>query len=517
MLAAVACRSEPELRDALDRLTESGLVFRRGTPPHANYIFKHALVQDTAYGTLLRSQRQELHARIAGVIEERFPDLSAGQPEILAYHTSEAGFADKAARYWLQAGRIAASRSANVEASGHLIRGIEILSTLAETPDRQRQELTLQLALGPTLMSLTGYHTPGARIAYERARELAERLADDHARFAAIWGMWLSGAGRDRDKLLDDMFQIAAQLDDAGLLLQAHHSAWATRIWRGELLYCHDHVRKGLALYNKERHRDHALLYGGHDPAVCGKGQGGILLWLLGYPDQAAQSAREAIALADALGHMPSLAHSVWFAGCIHLMRRDVPSVLDCGERLLRLGDEHRLGFYRWIGAMLHGWSVVQLGHPAEGLSEMRPALDAYGASGSPMVRFFHAILAESELSAGSHDLAATALHDPRLSGLTETFWHSGILCIEAGILLAQSTDNHEGAQQLYLESIVVAREQQAKSLELRAAMSLARLWSDQGKRVEAYNVLAPVHGWFTEGFDTPDLRTARVLLDELG
>jgi hypothetical protein len=365
-------------------------------------------------------------------------------------------------------------------------------------------------------MSLSGYHTPGARIAYQRARQLAERLGDDYARFAAVWGMWLSGAGQDRDKLLDDMFQTAERLDDDGLLLQAHHSAWATRIWRGELVYCHDHVRKGLGLYSQEKHRDHALLYGGHDPAVCGKGQGGILLWLLGYPDQAAQSAQEGMALANALGHMPSLAHSVWFAGCIHLMRRDVPAVLDCGERLLRLGGEHRLGFYRWIGAMLHGWSLVQLGNPGEGLPEMRPALDAYGASGSTMIRFFHAILAESELATGSHDRAAAALHDPRLSGLTETFWRSGILCIEAGILLAQSTDNYEGAQQLYREAIVVAREQQAKSLELRAAIRLARLLSEQGKRIQARDVLVPVYGWFTEGFGTPDLTAARALLDEL-
>jgi predicted ATPase len=284
MLAAVARRSESELRDALDQLTEAGLVFRRGTPPRANYIFKHALVQDTAYGTLLRSQRQELHARIAGVIEERFPNLSTGQPEILAYHTSEAGFADKAASYWLQAGRIAASRSANVEASGHLLRGIEILGGLPETPERERQELTLQLALGPTLMSLSGYHTPGARIAYQRARQLAERLGDDYARFAAVWGMWLSGAGQDRDKLLDDMFQTAERLDDDGLLLQAHHSAWATRIWRGELVYCHDHVRKGLGLYSQEKHRDHVLLYGATIQRYAGKVRAGYFCGCLVIP-----------------------------------------------------------------------------------------------------------------------------------------------------------------------------------------------------------------------------------------
>ena len=482
-------------------------------------MFKHALVQDAAYSTLLRGQREEIHARIAGVIEERFPELSASQPEILAYHAGEAGFQLKAAHYWQQAGQIAASRSANAEASAHLMRGIQMLAGVAETPERDRQELTLQLGLGPALMSNRGYHVPGAQAAYQRARKLAERLGDDQGRFAAIWGMWLSGAatGEERYLLLDDMFQAARKLGDDALLLQAHHSAWATRIWRGELVVCHDHVRKGLSLYDQDRHRNHALLYGGHDPAVCGKGQGGVLQWLLGYPDQAVQSGQEGITLAEGLGHLPSLAHSLWFAGCIHLLRRDVSSVPDCGERLLVLGGEHGLGFYQSIGGILRGWSLIQLGNTAEGLTEMRRAVDAYGASGPTMIRFFHAILAEAELSAGNHDRAAAVLSDPRLSGLTEVFWQSVRLCIQAGILLTKSRDNWEAAKRLHYDAIAVAREQQAKSLELRAGISLARLLCREGDHTEARDLLAPIYGWFTEGFETPDLKDAKALLEELG
>jgi len=194
-----------------------------------------------------------------------------------------------------------------------------------------------------------------------------------------------------------------------------------------------------------------------------------------------------------------------------------VPAVLDCGDRLLKLGCEYKLGFYHWIGGILHGWSLVQLGNPAEGLSEMRPAVDAYGASGPTMLSFFHAILAETELSIGNHEGAAAALSNPRLSGLkTQTFWQSGILCVEARILLARSGNNWKMAQQHYCDAIAVAREQQAKSLELRAATSLASLWSRQGKRIEACDVLSPFYSWFTEGFETPDLRTARVLLEKL-
>jgi class 3 adenylate cyclase/predicted ATPase len=515
MLAAVYRHGEPELGNALTQLTEAGLVFCRGSPPHATYLFKHALVQDTAYGTLLRSQRQELHARILSMMEDRFPELATSQPEIMAYHSSEAGYEEKAASYFFKAGHNSASRSANAEASGHLTRGLENLARLPDTLGRLRQELAFQLALGPVLMSLSGYHAPGVHRAYQRAKELAEQLGDDRARFAALWGLWLSGTGR-RDELLEDMFRVAKDLNDNGLLLQAHHSAWATLIWRGELGPCRDHVRRGLALYDRKRHGDHALLYGGHDPGVCGKGQGGMLLWLLGHPDQAAQNAQEGMALARDLEHSPSLAHAYWFAGCIHLLRRDVPAVLDCGEYLLRLGAEHRLGFYRSIGGIFQGWSFVQLGRVAEGLAEMRPALDTYGATGPTMIRFLHAILAESELSAGNHEKAAAALNNPRLSGLIEVFWKAGILCIEAGILLAKSRDDRVNAEQRYVEALALARQQTAKSLELRVAMSLARFWSEEGKRVEAHDVLAPVYEWFKEGLDTPDLMDARALLEKL-
>src|ERR1700719_1282179 len=252
-------------------------------------------------------------------MEDRFPEWATSQPEIMAYHCGEAGYEEKAASYFVKAGHNSASRSANAEASGHLTRGLENLARLPETLERLRQELAFQLALGPVLMSLSGYHAPGVRRAYQRAKELAEQLGDDRARFAALWGLWLSGTGR-RNELLEDMFRVAKDLNDDGLLLQAHHSAWATLIWRGELGPCRDHVRRGLALYDRKRHGDHALLYGGHDPGVCGKGQGGMLLWLLGHPDQAAQSAQEGMALARDLEHLPSLAHAYWFAGCIHLL-----------------------------------------------------------------------------------------------------------------------------------------------------------------------------------------------------
>jgi len=330
LLTAVVRKPDAEFGSALDRLIASGLLFRQGAPPHATYLFKHALVQDTAYGSLLRGARHGLHGRIAGAIRTRFPELAERSPEILAHHLTEAGELDSAATYWLEAGRRAVRQSANVEAAAHLARGIAALGGLPQAPQRDRQELALQLVLGPALLSNRGFSNPDAKVAYRRAAELAERLDDDRARFAASWGLWINcqaeaawqtAEASDTDSFkilkrhLDALIEISERINDPELILQAHHSAWATYVRGGELTRTISHVREGLALYDPEKHRHHALTYGGHDPGVCGKGFNALVLWALGYPDQAAASASEGIALAEALGHMPSLLHSLWFAG----------------------------------------------------------------------------------------------------------------------------------------------------------------------------------------------------------
>ena len=321
LIAAVAGKPEAEVQAALDRLVAADLLSRQGSPPHATYLFKHALVQDAAYGTLLRGPRQALHARIAAATETGMPERVEREPELLAYHYAEAGQPDTAAGYWLAAGRLAARRSANSEAVAHLRRGIAALRGLPETVERNRLELALQLALGPALVSSRGFADAEASTGYQRAAELARRLGDDRDRFAATWGLWItiraksaSDHMRLRLQYLDEMVEAAERTGDAELLLQAHHSSWSTRIWNGEFASASAHVRSGLALYDPERHRHHALMYGGHDPGVCGNGQGAVALWALGWPDRAAQSARESIALGETLDHFPSLLHSLWFA-----------------------------------------------------------------------------------------------------------------------------------------------------------------------------------------------------------
>jgi predicted ATPase len=519
LLLAASQRGEAETRAALDGLVAAGLVFQRGTPPAAEYQFKHALIQDTAYGTLLRGPRRALHARIAAAIQEQSPRIVERSPEILAHHLTEAGELDSAAAYWLEAGRRASGQSANIEAAAHLARGIAGLSGLAETPERIRQELVLQLALGPMLLSTRGYGSPETRRAYRRAAELAARLGDDRAHFAATWGLWITthGGGReDEERLrhLGELVQIADRVADPELSLQAHHSAWATWVWGGEFVRSLDHVRQGIALYDPDKHRHHALMYGGHDPVVCGKGQSAMALWVLGYSDQAAQIAGEGIILAEGLGHVPSVLHSLWFAVAVGHLRRDLATARDYSERLLTLGHEHGLRQYQAVGGIFHGWALTQSGSGEEGLVELRSCIGRYGATSWTMLGLFRAILAEAELLSGNFEQAEEALAGTEEIG--NRWWWAEFLRLRGDLHRSGPVRDRAAAEQSYREAIAVARGQQAKALELRAATGLARLWRDDGRPDEARDLLAPVYGWFTEGLDTPDLVEAKALLASL-
>ncbi len=518
LLAAVTPRGAAETQAALGRLVAAGLVFQRGIPPSAEYQFKHALVQDTAYGTLLRGPRQALHGRIAAAIGECSPGTAERQPELLAHHLAEAGQPERAACYWLDAGRRAAARSANIEAVAHLQRGIEALAQLAETPERIRLELALQLARGPAVMSIRGFGAPDAEAAYRRARELAELCGDNRALFAAIWGEWLvtgqTAGGGHREDLVDELFRVAEPLGDPGLRMQAHHAAWATLIFQGDLLRGNEHVRQGLNLYDRNEHGTHALLFGGHDPAVCGTGQAAMALWMLGYPDQAVASAGRAIDFAKDVAHLPSLGHALWFEGAVHIMRRDVPAALATGERLIALGREHRLAQYEAVGTNMRAWA--RLGERDAGAAELRDAIHAYKMIATVMFGFFIVTLAETELRSGLIDRARTTLDeaDAAIQHKAEFTWMSDIVRVRGD--LQSAVADLRGAEQLYNRALVLAREQEARSLELRAAVSLARLWREQGRTKEARELLAPLYGWFTEGFDTPDLVEAKALLDAL-
>jgi class 3 adenylate cyclase/predicted ATPase len=524
LVIAAAPGSEAETRAQLDRLVAAGLVFQIGTPPAATYQFKHALVQDTAYSTLLRGARQALHGRIAAWLEKRLPDTGDGEPEILAHHLAEAGHAERAASYWLEAGRRDAGRSANIETIAHVTHGIEALAGLAQTPQRVELELALQLALGPPLMAIEGFSSARGEAAYRRAQMLAERMGDSRALFTASWGCWITtsqgplsdGAVSD---LIQVLFRVAGQLDDPGLRLQAHHAAWVTTLWLGDPAASHEHVRQGLALYDREQHGRHAGLFGGHDAATCGCGHDAIALWIMGYPDQAVASLRRAIAFASDLGHEPSVGHALWLAGFVHMMRRDAPAALDTGERLVSLAGEHDLAVYRVAGQVLRGWARCLLGPPQDGLGEMRAATAAYRSLAGVMAGPFLVALADIERRAGLFDHAEATLVEAGavVAHRGEQLWIGGVLRSRGDLAASRPHPDLAAVERLYAEARTIARRQGAKSFELRATRGLARLWRRQGKTREARDLLAPLVGWFTEGLDTPDLIEVKALLEDIG
>ena len=401
-------------------------------------------------------------------------------------------------------------------------RGIDALRSLPATPDRERQELEFQLALGPALLGI--WNASDAERAYRRALALCDAIGEHRRRFDVIWGLWLTSVHeqRDFDKAAEhvvELFRIAKELDDEALHLQANHAAWPTKVFLGQLPAARNHVRDGLAIYNPAKHRDHALSYAGHDPGVCGHAFGALSLWLLGYPEQASQSMQNGLKLAENLRHGPSLAFGLCYGGAaIEVARGDPEGALCQSKRLVGVATEHGLAAYLPIARAIRSWALTKQGRREEGLSELRSGLAAVDAG--PLKAFralFKGMLVQvycdwRECDAG---IAAATEAMQVLETDREVFWQAEILRLR-GELLLLGTDHPSAAEGSFGHALDIARRQSAKSLELRAAMSLARLWRDQGMVQQARELLGPVYGWFTEGFDTRDLKEAKGLLDEL-
>ena len=521
LIAAVAALPEADLRKALAQLVAAELIFRRGEPPDATYVFKHALVQDASYASLVRSRRQQIHGEIARVLEAKYPEIGASEPEILAHHFTEAGLIVQALHYWRNAGERALERSAGAETIAHLRRGIAVLATLPDTPDRDRQELTFQLGLGMALQVTRGWNSRDADSVYERARALAQRVGDDRGRFQAAWGQWIGSNTRgDSDTARaknTELFCIAGRLDDPALLLQAHHSAWATALWEPNLIAVREHAAKGLALYSQEEHRSHAFLYGGHDAAMCGHALSGLAEWLLGFPNRADRSVRQAVDLGEALSHPPSLVFGLFSATINAYFRRDIAAVLDCADRTISVAEEFHLPIFGPGARILRGWALVERNDAGQGLIELRRGLNAFVATNFKLYSgFLRNALVDSYLRVGNIDAGLIASQEvlDYITSSGDGSWHAEALRARGELLVAAA--RHDEGETVLHRAIKLAKEQGARSLELRAATSLARFWRDQGKHIEARDLLAPVHAWFTEGFDTADLKDAKALLDEL-
>jgi class 3 adenylate cyclase/predicted ATPase len=519
LIEPVAQRGEAELQASLAHLVDAGLLFGRGMPPHASYLFKHALVQDAAYGTLLRTRRQELHTRVAVVLERDFADLVERQPELLAHHLSAAGQTKRAVEQWVKAGQRAGGRLSHVEAIAHLERGLAMLSSLPETTARDAIEIELRLALGVSSITVRGLSSPSVPDAYSRARVLAEKRGDARQLFQATYGLWqnkgASGMARDARILSAELLRLARRGENDEFHLQAHHSAWTTGFFCGELIEAHAHVAEGRRLYDAERHQSHRFIYGGHDPGVCAGYTAAQTGWLLGYPDKAAESAAEALAMADRLAHPLTREVGLEYAAHVHLHRREPEISLAYLLTLDQLRVEQRVSFVI-EPAFMRAAVLLAQGAYDDAAAMLRETFAPGRVITTAWQPYGRAVFAESLLRQGANAEALACLGHAfdRVQATGERVWEAELHRIRALALLAQN--QIEEGEQTLRHAIRVAGEQQAKSLELRAATSLAQLWGEQGRRTEAQQLLTPVYGSFTEGFDTMDLKEAKALLDAL-
>ena len=521
LLQAVSPWDEETLRRGLQQLVAAEFLYQQGLPPQATYLFKHALIQDTAYQSLLRSTRQQYHQHIAQVLEVRFPEIVETQPELVAHHYTEAGLSAPAVGYWQRAGQRAIERSANVEAIRHLMRGLEGLTTLPETPERTQHELTLHIALGVPLAATKGLGAPEVERVYTRALDLCQQVGDTPQLFPALWGLWLfyisRGPAQTAQELAARLLRLAQSVHDPALLLEAYHALWATAFNQGEVAAARAYAGQGVTLYERQQHHALAFRYGGHDPGVCCRDFGALALWMLGYPEQASQWSQDALTLAHALAHPFSLAEALGYATWLAELRREERTVCAQAEALMALAQKH--GFSYWLvqGQMLWGWARAIQGL-GEGIAHIRQGLGAYRATAERAQPYYLALLAEVYGTIGESAAGLGVLVEA-LAAVHKTgahVWEAELYRLKGELLLQQATGSSDEAETYFRQALDVARRQQAKSWELRAAMSLARLRQEQGKRAEARDLLAPIYGWFTEGFDTADLREAKALLEAL-
>jgi class 3 adenylate cyclase/predicted ATPase len=520
LLRTVSRLPEDELQASLARLVASELVFQRGTPPDAVYAFKHALVQDAAHGSLLRTSRQQLHAQIAEALETGSPEMMDNQPELFAQHYAEAGLVEKSVACWGKAGRRSAARSAMAEAAAQFHKGLDQLALLPDTRERQRQELEFWSALGAVLLAVKGPAAPETGRAHGRARELWEQLGSPSEFVRVAYGQSVYHVFRgefDLARQLDeDLLRLSRRRNDSGGLVLGHYSSGRNLLFLGRFASSRSHLEEVLALYDPISHRS-LVHQGGIHPQVGSHAHSGIDLFCLGYPDQAVARTDVAIAEAQRLAHPPSLALSLDHGARLLTLVRGKTALGERADQLVAVAIEHGFSQWRALGAIYRGWVKVVDGDVTEGMSLLRSGSTASRAAGMELWVPYHiALLARAYEIAGQVEEALTLLDDAlQIAERTGERWFAAELNRQKGHLLLRR-GHSEAAEELYRKALSVAAEQEAKLWELRAAVSLTRLRRDQGRRTEARDLLAPVYGWFTEGFDTPDLREAKALLEAL-
>jgi predicted ATPase len=497
-------------------------LYERARGERPLYVFKHALTQEVAYDSLLTTRRQMLHAAAGHALEQLYPDWLVERSEELAHHYTEAGLTEKAVHYWHHAGQKAIERSAHVEAIAHLRQGLALLQTLPETPQRLQREVDMLIALGASLLATKGYGAAEVGETYTHARHLCQHLDDVHQHFPVLRGLWhyyiVRAEFQTAHALGEQLLTLAQQVQDASMLVAAHRALGGILYHLGAVAAAHTHLAQGIALYDPQQYRAAVFLYGEDAGVICHI-YAALTLWTLGSPDQALARSHEAVTLAQQSAHPFSLGFTLCWAAVCHQYRREVHCTQERAEAAIVLAQEQ--GFPLWIahGAIMRGWALAQQGQAQEGIAQMTQGLQAYHATGAAIRRpHFLALLAEAHGNLGQPEAGLTMLTEAltHVDTTGERWYEPELYRLKGALLLQQNSDNQVEAESCFQHAISIAQSQQAKSWELRAATSLARLWQSQGKRDEARQVLGDVYGWFTEGFETADLIDAKALLDKL-
>jgi class 3 adenylate cyclase/predicted ATPase len=518
VLQAVAPWDETTLQHELARLVTADLLYQRGLPPQATCTFKHALIQEAAYQSLLKRTRQRYHQQIAQVLEAQFPEAVETQPELVAHHYTEAGLYEQAIGYWHTAGQRVLRRSASMEAIGHLTKGLGLVQMLPDTPTRAQHELDLQMALGLAWIATKGHAAPEVEHAFNRSQKLCQQVGEIPQRFWVLKGLhtfYLNrGAVQTARQLGEQCLSLAQCQHDSTLLLEAHCILGTTLFYCGELASAREHLEQGMTRSGPQPRLTSAFPF-----HVMLRSHTAWVLWMLGYPNQALRRGHEALALAQEVPHPYVLAFTLNQNARFHQFRREVPAVRERAEAAIALCTEQGFAFYLAMGTVMRGWALAKQGQRDEGIAQMRQGLAAFRATGTELsLPHWLALLAEAYWEGGHPDAGLGVLTEAlSLVGKNgDRFYEAELHRLKGELLLQQSLDNTAEAESSFHQAIAIAQHQQAKSWKLRAAMSLSRLWQSQGKRPEAQQSLDEVYGWFTEGFDTADLQEAKVLLEEL-
>ena len=529
LLAAVAPQPEAELQSALDRLVAAGLLFRQGIPPHASYLFKHALVQDAAYGTLLREPRRALHARIAETLESQFAEIAESQPEVLARHCTEAGLIEKAASLWGKAGQRSLARSALLESVAQLTRALDQIAALPATPTLRREQIELQVALITPLVHVKGYAAPETKAASERAlllidqaEALGERLDDPLTLFSVLYGICVANLAAFNGPVVRELaaqfLALAEKQKATAPVMIGHRLMGLSLLCTGKIVEGRAHYNHALALYAPAEHRQLATRFG-QDVAVATLAFRSLASWMLGYPMAALADTEQAISNAREIDQAATLMYALAVASFVPVLCGSYTTAKALLDELLPLAEDKGTSWWKAFGMMEQGWLLALTGKTSDAAPLIASGITLFRSIGSTYwlpTYLPHLAMAYAEL--GEFDDASCCLSEAMtaVERTGESWFEAEVHRIAGEIALKLPPANPAKAQTHFERALDVSRQQQAKSWELRAAMSLARLWRDQGKMQQARELLAPVYGWFTEGFDTRDLKEAKALLQEL-